>query len=274
MTMSDSAPVVLITGCSSGIGRATAQRFLDAGWRVWATSRDPTDVTDLADAGCRTAALDVTDEEAIDAVVERVVARDGRIDCLVNNAGFGQAGAVEEIPLDRLRAQFEVNTFGPIRLAQAVLPHMREAGRGRIVNVSSMLGRVSYPTRGAYAGSKHALEALTDALRAETAGFGVDVVLIEPGAVNTGFEERLHETESALDEAESYERLRRLVDRAQRRSERRGMAPERVAEAIYRAATVDRPKPRYVVGWDARLAILADRVIPARASDWLSRQLS
>jgi NAD(P)-dependent dehydrogenase (short-subunit alcohol dehydrogenase family) len=272
--MSDTAPVVLITGCSSGIGRATAERFRDARWRVWATARDPTDITDLAEAGCRTAALDVTDEDAIESVVERVLARDGRIDCLVNNAGFGQAGAVEEIPLDRLRTQFEVNTFGPIRLAQAVLPHMREAGRGRIVNVSSMLGRVSYPTRGAYAGSKHALEALSEALRAETAGFGVDVVLIEPGAVRTGFEDRLHETESGLEGGESYERLRRLVDRAQRLSERRGMAPGRVADAIYCAATVERPNARYVVGWDARLAILADRVIPARVGDWLYRRLS
>ena len=272
--MSDHSPVVLITGCSSGIGRATARRFLDAGWRVWATARDPTDITDLADAGCRTAALDVTDGPQIDAVVERVVARDGRIDCLVNNAGYGQAGAVEEIPVDELRAQFEVNVFGPVRLAQAVLPHMRGAGSGRIVNVSSLLGRVAYPTRGAYAGSKHALEALSESLRAETAGVGVDVVLIEPGAVRTGFEDRLHETESTLDEVAEYGRLRRLVDRAQRLSERRGMAPERVADVIHRAASVERPERRYVVGWDARLAILADRVVPARVTDWLYRRLA
>ncbi|QKY22014.1 SDR family oxidoreductase (plasmid) [Halolamina sp. CBA1230] len=270
----DHSPVVLITGCSSGIGRATARRFLDAGWRVWATARDPTDITDLADAGCRTAALDVTDGGQIDAVVERVVARDSRIDCLVNNAGYGQAGAVEEIPVDQLRAQFEVNVFGPVRLAQAVLPHMRGAGSGRIVNVSSLLGRVAYPTRGAYAGSKHALEALSESLRAETAGVGVDVVLIEPGAVRTGFEDRLHETESTLDEVAEYGRLRRLVDRAQRLSERRGMAPERVADEIYRAASVERPERRYVVGWDARLAILADRVVPARVTEWLYRRLA
>ena len=272
--MSRDTPVVLITGCSSGIGRATAERFCDAGWRVWATARDPTDVTDLADASCRTAALDVTDEGQIEAVVERAIARDSRIDCVVNNAGFGQAGAIEEIPLDRLRTQFEVNTFAPVALTQAVLPHMRAAGGGTVVNVSSLLGRVAYPTRGAYAGSKHALEALSEALRAEAAGFGVDAVLIEPGAVSTGFEDRLHETESGLDERGVYDRLRCLVDRAQRLSERTGMPPERVADTIYRAATAERPKRRYVVGWDARFAILADHVIPARLRDWLYRALA
>lgn len=267
-------PVVLITGCSSGIGRATAQRFLDAGWRVWATSREPTDITDLADAGCRTAALDVTDGSQIDSVVNRAVARDDRIDCLVNNAGFGQAGAIEEIPVDRLQAQFDVNVFGPARLIQTVLPHMRNAGGGTIVNVSSLMGRVTYPTRGAYAGSKHALEALSDTLRAEVGGFDIDVVLIEPGTVRTGFEDRLRETESALNERPSYARLRRVVDEAQRLAERRGMPPIQVADVIYRAATADTPKRRYVVGWDARLAILADRVVPTRLTDWLYRTLS
>ena len=275
MTMApETAPVVLVTGCSSGIGRATARRFRAAGWRVWATSRDPTDITDLADAGCRTAALDVTDGAQIERVVERAVERDGRIDCLVNNAGFGQAGAIEEVPVDRLRAQFDVNVFGPVRLVRAVLPQMRTAGGGTIVNVSSLVGRVTYPTRGAYAGSKHALEALSDTLRAEVGGFGVDVVLVEPGTVRTGFEDRLRETESVLDERPSYARLRQLIDGAQRLAERRGMPPIHVADVIYRAATADDPKRRYVVGWDARLAIVADRVIPTRLTDWLYRTLS
>lgn len=272
--MTDIAPVVIITGCSSGIGRATAERFLNEGWRVWATSRDPADVVSLADAGCRTAALDVTDGEQIETVVKHVIKRDDRIDCLVNNAGFGQAGAIEEIPIDLLRAQFEVNVFGPVRLAQAVLPHMRATGNGTIVNVSSLLGRVAYPTRGAYAGSKHALEALTEALRAETIGFGVDTVLVEPGAVRTGFEDRLQETTSALDEVAEYRRLHRLVDRAQRLAERWGIRPERVANVIYRAAATDTPNRRYVVGWDARFAIMFDRLVPARVTDWLYRLVS
>lgn len=270
----DTPPVVLVTGCSSGIGRATARRFMDGGWRTWATARDPDDVTDLARDGCRTAALDVTDSSQIDDVVDTVVERDGRIDCLVNNAGFGQAGAIEEVPPDRLERQFDVNVFGPVRLVQAVLPHMRAAESGTVVNVSSLLGRVVYPTRGAYAGSKHALEAVSDALRAEVAGVGVDIVLVEPGAVRTNFESRLRDSKTALDERPVYGRLRRFVDTAQWLAERTGLPPERVAAVIYRAAATDGPKDRYVVGWDARLAIVADRVVPTRATDWLYRVLS
>jgi NAD(P)-dependent dehydrogenase (short-subunit alcohol dehydrogenase family) len=267
------SPVVLITGCSSGIGRATARRFLAAGWRVWATSRDPDDVAELASEGCRTAALDVTDDEQVDHVVAAVVERDGRIDCLVNNAGFGQAGAVEEVPVDQLRAQFEVNVFGPVQLVQAVLPHMRAAESGTVVNVSSLLGRVVYPTRGAYAGSKHALEALSDALRMEVGGFGVDVVLVEPGAVRTGFDDRLRETRETVDDQPVYARLRRVVDTAQRLSERTAMSPDRVADVVFEAAAEAAPKSRYVVGLDARLAILADRLLPARATEWLYERL-
>ncbi|WP_232701954.1 SDR family oxidoreductase [Halobacterium wangiae] len=266
-------PVVLTTGCSSGIGRATARRFLAAGWRVWATSRNPADVAELARESCRTAALDVTDAEQVDRVVDAVVERDDRIDCLVNNAGFGQAGAVEEVPVDRLRAQFEVNVFGPVRLVQAVLPHMRAAESGAIVNVSSLLGRVVYPTSGAYAGSKHALEALSDALRMEVAGFGVDVVLVEPGAVRTGFDDRLRETQGSVHERPVYERLRRVVDVAQRLSERTAVSPDRVADVVYEAAVSTDPEARYVVGWDARVAVLADRLLPARATEWLYERL-
>ena len=201
MTMAPEAtPVVLVTGCSSGIGRATARRFLDADWRVWATARDPTDITELADAGCRTAALDVTDGAQIERVVERAVERDRRIDCIVNNAGFGQAGAIEEIPVGRLQAQFDVNVFGPVRLIQTVLPHMRNAGGGTVVNVSSLMGRVTYPTRGAYAGSKHALEALSDTLRAEVGVFDVDVGEFDHGSAGDPIEDRLRETEAVLDE--------------------------------------------------------------------------
>lgn len=269
----DSAGVALVTGCSSGIGRATVRRFLAGDWTVWATARNPGDVDDLARLGSRTAALDVTDEEQVTTVVDTVLERDGRIDCLVNNAGFGQAGAVEEVPVDRLRAQFDVNAFGPIRLAQAVLPHMRTAGGGTIVNVSSLLGRVSYPMRGAYAGSKHALEAMSDVLRAEVTGFDVDVVLVEPGSVRTGFDDRLRESRTNIDEQPVYGRLRRVVDAAQRLSARTGVPPDRVAAVVYEAAATDDPNSRYVVGWDARTAILVDRIVPSRVTDWLYGKL-
>lgn len=273
-TTASDRPVVVITGCSSGIGRATARRFLQGGWRVWATARDPTDLEALERAGCRTAALDVTDGDQVDAVVSRVVDRDGRVDCLVNNAGYGQAGAVEEVPIEKVHAQFDVNVYGPLRLARAVLPHMREHGGGTIVNVSSMLGRISYPGRGIYAGSKHALEAITDALRVEVRQFGVNVVLIEPGVVRTGFEERLDESRRGIEQRLAYSRLNAIVDLAQRASKAVGISPERVASVIYDATVTADPQARYVVGFDARLAIWADVIVPTSIMEWLYAKLA
>ncbi|ADB62708.1 short-chain dehydrogenase/reductase SDR (plasmid) [Haloterrigena turkmenica DSM 5511] len=264
--------VVLITGSLSGIGHATARAFRARGWRVWATSRDPADVADLEARGCRTAALDVTDGDQIRTVVDRLLAADGRIDCLVNNAGFGQAGAVEDVPDERVRAQFDVNVYGPLRLVRAVLPHMRAQRSGTIVNVSSIMGRVSYPTRGVYAGSKHALEGITDALRNEVAGFGVDVVLVEPGAVDTGFDDRLRRTDESIDRTAAYERAYAAIDRAQRRAGRFATDPADVADVIATAATATDPDHRYVVGLDARLVLLS-RHLPTRLTDWLTRRL-
>jgi len=174
------AKTVLITGCSSGIGRATALAFLDEEWSVWATARDEDDVADLADEGCRTAELDVTNARDCERVVERVLDTEGRIDCLVNNAGYGQFGPLENVSLEELHAQFDVNVYGPHRLVREALPHMRERGDGTIVNVSSVSGRIATPGNGAYSGSKFALEAMSDALRAEVDDFGVDVVVVEP----------------------------------------------------------------------------------------------
>jgi NAD(P)-dependent dehydrogenase (short-subunit alcohol dehydrogenase family) len=265
--------VALVTGCSSGIGRATAVAFDVAGWRVWATARDPADVEALAARGCRTAALDVTDAGAVTAVVEEVVETDGRIDCLVNNAGYGQAGVVEDVPHDRVLAQFDVNVFGCLRLIRAVLPRMREQGSGTIVNVSSVLGRVAYPTRGIYAGSKHAIEGVTDALRVEVAGLGIDAVVVEPGAVRTAFDERLFETEAAIDRSPAYARAYDRIGRAQRLASRFGSSPDDVARVVVRAATADRPRARYVVGFDARL-VLWSRYLPTRLTDWLARWLT
>lgn len=266
-------PVVLITGCSSGIGRATAKVFLANGWRVWATARDPSDITGLDRAGCRTAALDVTEDEQVDRVATRLLDRDGRIDCLVNNAGFGQAGAIEEIPLERFRAQFDVNVFGPLRLIKKLLPQMRRQETGTIVNVSSVLGRLSYPMRGAYAGSKHALEAISDALRREVSGAGVDVVLVEPGTVRTQFDRKMRERNGSLAREAEYARLRRFLDAVQNGFQWQAIPPERVGAVIYRAAEARSPKARYTIGRDAKLLFLLDRVIPTRLVDLLFRLL-
>ena len=187
--MSDSARSVLITGCSSGIGHETASRLAAAGWTVYATARRPDSIADLADAGCRTLALDVTEESSMAAAVGQVEDEAGHVGALVNNAGYSQSGAIETLPMERLRAQFETNVFGLVRMCQLVLPGMRRAGAGRIVNISSMGGKLVFPGGGAYHGSKHAVEAISDALRYEVAGFGVQVVVIEPGLITTRFGE-------------------------------------------------------------------------------------
>src|SRR5215207_4048836 len=179
---------VIITGCSSGIGEATASRLAKSGWTVYATARKVEALEALAREGCRVLALDVTSERSMTAAVEAVIAESGRIDGLVNNAGYSQSGAAETLDLDDVRRQFETNVFGLVRLCQLVLPAMREQRAGRIVNISSMGGRLVFPGGGAYHATKYAVEALSDALRFEVAGFGVKVVIVEPGLITTNFD--------------------------------------------------------------------------------------
>jgi len=176
---------VLITGCSSGIGRAAALSLHQAGFTVYATARRTEALTDLSDRGLRTLALDVTDEESMTTAVAAVEADAGAVAVVINNAGFGLYGPVEQLPMAEIRRQFETNFFGLVRLTQLVLPGMRRQGRGRILNVSSMGGRITLPGGAFYHASKYAVEALSDALRMEVAQFGIDVVLIEPGPVKT-----------------------------------------------------------------------------------------
>jgi NAD(P)-dependent dehydrogenase (short-subunit alcohol dehydrogenase family) len=261
---------VLITGCSSGIGRATALAFLDEEWEVYATARNPADIETLGDRGCDISTLDVTDEDDIDRVVSRIVDEHGRIDCLVNNAGYAQFGPVEDVPTDRVHAQFDVNVYGPHRLTRAVLPHMRDQEDGTIVNVSSVAGRLSFPGGGVYCGSKFALEAMSDALRAEVQGLGVDVVLVEPGPVDTQFDQRaVEEVENGLDRSAAYESMYDAYDDMQ--AVGGGVweeSPERVADDIVNAASATKPAARYPVGTVARVAVLG-RFVPDSLRDRL-----
>jgi len=259
---------VLITGCSSGIGAATARAFLDAGWCVYATSRDPDDIAALAEAGAHTAALDVTDGNEIDQVVARVADEAGRIDCLVNNAGYGQFGAVEDVSVGRLHDQFDVNVYGPHRLVRAVLPHMRERSSGTIVTVSSVLGRVSVPAAGPYCASKVAVEALHDALRAEVAPLGIGVVLVQPGPVDTAFSDRVGDEAGELDRTAAYHLWYRALDDASLAGGAGpgAVLPERVARSILDAASSVDPPARDPVGVAARLGLLA-RFLPDRWRD-------
>ncbi|MEF8789719.1 MAG: SDR family oxidoreductase [Haloarculaceae archaeon] len=260
---------VLITGCSSGVGRATAEAFLEDDWAVYATARNPADIETLGERdGCDLNTLDVTDAEDVDRVVSRMVERDGRIDALVNNAGYGQHGPLEDVTDELLHRQFDVNVFGPHRLARAVLPHMREAGDGTIVNVSSVAGRVAAPGMGAYAGSKHAIEGMSDALRAEVEPFGLDVVVVQPGPVETSFRDRVEEELAAGDRTAAYESIYEFQEDADLIGGEGPFAvpPEAVAEVVLEAAVSPDPQARYPVGSFAKLSLNA-RFLPDALRD-------
>lgn len=265
---------VLITGCSSGIGEATAARLVRAGWDVYATARRPETLSALGDAGCTTLALDVTDESSMTTAVAAVLDGAGRIDALVNNAGYSQSGALESIDVDDVRRQFETNVFGLIRLTQLVLPTMREQRSGRIVNIGSMGGKLTFPGGGAYHASKYAVEALSDALRFEVAGFGIGVVLVEPGLITTKFDEKVA---AGMPELEGpYAEFNEAVLKSTTEvyvgpMAKLGGPPEAVAKTIEKALTKKHPKPRYLVTPSAYGAIATRRMMPDRAWDLAMR---
>ena len=274
---------VLITGCSSGIGRATALAFLEEDWAVYATARNPADIETLGEKGCRIATLDVTDPDDVDRVVDRIVDKEGHLSCLVNNAGYGQLGPVEDVSTGKVHRQFDVNLYGPHRLLRAALPHMRAQEAGTVVNVSSAAGRLSFPGGGIYAGSKFALEAMSDALRNEVDEYGIDVVLVEPGPVETSFTDRAEaevygdadaDDIPGLDRSGAYESFYELfADTTLVGGGGLGaITPERVAEDIVDAASSTKPKARYRPGTAARVAALA-RFLPSRWLDASYRYL-
>jgi short-subunit dehydrogenase len=262
---------VLITGASSGIGAATADRLARAGHTVYATARKTEALAGLAETGAQLRPLDVTDEASMGAVVEEIVATHGRVGALVNNAGYGAYGAIEDVNVDAVRDQFETNVFGLARLTQLALPSMRAARRGRIVNVSSMGGRVTFPFGGYYHASKYAVEALSDALRMEVAPFGVRVALVEPGLITTNFgATATHNLGTATRTGSPYQEASDAVRKAVARgyaNRRMTAGPDRVAARIERALTARRPRTRYVVTPAARALITVGKVTPGRVWD-------
>ncbi len=261
----------LVTGGSSGIGAATARRLATLGFTVYAAARRVERMQELLSDGIRVLALDVTDEASMVAAVEQVMAETGRIDVLVNNAGYGAYGALEDVPLDEARRQFEVNVFGAARLTQLVLPHMRNQRSGTIVNITSMGGKIHTPMGGWYHGTKFALEAISDCLRMEVKPFGINVVIIEPGGIATEWGAIAADglrTASAhrAYAAQAQAMARALSDPA---SARRNSAPTVVANAIGRAVTASRPRTRYAIGFGAKPLIALRRMLPDRAFDAL-----
>ena len=266
---------VLITGCSSGIGWATAERLADVGWKVYATARNVEKIAPLEQHGCELLPLDVTDEDSMRSAVDEVERREGAVGVLVNNAGYSQSGAVESVPMEKVRRQFETNVLGLARMCQLVLPGMRRQGYGRIVNVSSMGGKLTFPGGGYYHASKHAVEAISDALRFEVEGFGIGVSVVEPGLIRTGFADAA--VGSMGSEDGPYAGFDEGVARATTENyeqgpiARLGGGPETVAEAIEEAISSRSPRSRYAVTPSAHLFLWLRHLLPDRAWDAVLR---
>jgi NAD(P)-dependent dehydrogenase (short-subunit alcohol dehydrogenase family) len=235
--------VVLVTGASSGIGAAIAKRLAETGYAVFGTSRRAGAASPCA--GVRMLVMDVCSEESISAAVDEVITSGGRLDVLVNNAGFGLAGAIEETSADDMRRQLETNLLGSLRVCQAVLPIMRKQGSGKIIQISSLAGRIGIPFQGAYCTSKFAIEGLTEALSMEVKPFGIDVVLIEPGDTKTNFTASREWTSAAKTSPVYAEHARHAIA-VMEKSEQAGPPADKVAQVVARAISDKKPKLRYV----------------------------
>lgn len=265
--------VALVTGASSGIGEATALKLKALGYTVYAAARRVERMHPLAQAGLHVLPLDVTDDASMQACVQDILARSGRIDVLVNNAGYGSYGAVEDVPSDEARAQFEVNVFGAVRLIQLVLPQMRAQRSGTIINITSMGGKMHTPLGAWYHGTKFALEAISDCLRLEVQPFGIDVVVIEPGGIKTEWADiaaqKVVETSGRGPYAPQAQAMARsMVGQTSRKYQ---SPPQVIADTIARAVSARRPKTRYAVGFGAKPLIFLRRLLSDRAFDGLMR---
>ena len=261
----------LVTGASSGIGEITARRLHEQGYTVYGTARRVERMAGLEADGVRVFGMDVTDDASMVAGVERIIAETGRIDLLVNNAGYGSYGAVEDVPMDEARYQFEVNVFGLARLTQLVTPHMRAQRSGRIVNVSSIGGKGSEPLGGWYHAAKFAVEGLSDALRMELRPHGIDVVVIEPGAIRTEWGQIATDTLLKASGSGAYAEQAEQLATFHQSAAGLAVEPDVIADAIVTAATARRPKTRYAAPRNAQVLLFATRFLPDRAMDTIIR---
>jgi NAD(P)-dependent dehydrogenase (short-subunit alcohol dehydrogenase family) len=266
----------LVTGASSGIGEATARKLRDLGYTVYGAGRRTDRLERLVAAGIHPLTMDITDDESVSSGVKTIIAATGGIDVLVNNAGYGSYGALEDVPLTEARRQFEVNVFGAARLTQLVLPHMRAQRSGTIVNVTSMGGKIYTPMGGWYHSTKFALEALSDCLRLEAGPFGVRVVVVEPGGIRTEWAgvaaDNLKKSSTTGAYARQADAMVAML--GSETVNRRSSPPSVVADAIGRAVTARRPKTRYVTGFGARPLLLMRHILPDRAFDALIARVS
>ncbi|MBE0651419.1 MAG: oxidoreductase [Bacteroidales bacterium] len=268
--------VALITGASSGIGMETAYKLHENGYIVYGAARRTERMKDLEKKGIHVVALDVTDDKSMISCVNQIIEKEGRIDVLVNNAGYGSYGAIEDVPLDEARRQFEVNIFGLARLTQLVLPQMRKNHYGKIVNISSMGGKVYTKFGGWYHATKHALEGFSDSLRLETKGFGIDVVVVEPGGIKTEWGQiavdNLKKTSGSGPYASS---ANKSADNMEKLYANNQLSDAKViAEVIYKSVTARRPRIRYAKGYMAKPAIFMRKWFGDRFFDMVISRMS
>ncbi|WP_242123847.1 oxidoreductase [Sphingobium sp. Sx8-8] len=266
--------VALVTGASSGIGEATVLKLQALGYTVYGAARRVDRMQHLAQSGIRVLEMDVTDDASMQAGIDAIIGEAGRIDVLVNNAGYGSYGAIEDVPMEEGRAQFDVNVFGAVRLIQLALPHMRAQRSGTIVNITSMGGKIHTPLGAWYHGTKFALEAMSDCLRMEVQPFGIDVVVIEPGGIRTEWAgiaaDKLRATSGHGPYAPQANAM--AVSMVGEASVKRQSPPQLIADTIGKAVTARKPKTRYAVGFGAKPMIFLRGLLSDRAFDGLMRQ--
>jgi short-subunit dehydrogenase len=262
--------VVLITGASSGMGKTTAQLLLQKGYTVYGTARRVEKMNDLKQAGANILQMDVSDEVSIVKGIDEIIQTEGKIDVLVNNAGFGSYGAIEEVPMADARYQLEVNVFGAMRLAQLVIPYMKKQKSGKIVNISSIGGKFAAPFGGWYHASKFALEALSDSLRMEVKQFGIDVIVIEPGGIDSEWGDIAMGNALKVTKDEAYKKIVQNVQKAldsAKKMKNKNAKPEIIADLIYKAITANKPKTRYSGGFLAGITLFMRKILTDKQMD-------
>lgn len=264
--------IVLITGASAGIGKETAKLLLQKGYVVYGAARRLENMQDIAQLGVHILPLDITQEASVQTCIETIVAEQGRIDILVNNAGYGSYGAIEDVPIDEAKRQFEVNVFGLARITQLVLPYMRKQSFGYIINISSVAGKTYSPLGGWYHASKHALEGLSDCLRFEVAPFGIKVVIIEPGIIQTEWGnialESAVQTSGKTNYAPYVIGMQKLFSSIKNPSH-----PQVIAKVIVRAISTKNPKTRYAAGAHAKPLLFLKKLITDKMYDSVMRKM-
>lgn len=269
-----SIKVALVTGASSGIGEATALKLQAQGFTTYAAARRVQRMEHLTKSGIRPIAMDVTDEASMQAGVKQIIAEQGRIDVLVNNAGYGSYGALEDVPLSEAQNQFDVNVFGAARLIQLVLPYMRQQHSGTIVNITSMGGKIYTPLGSWYHATKFALEAISDCLRMEVKPFGINVVVIEPGGIRSEWSGIAAEKVRAVSSTGPYAPQGNAVANSlsSESTQQRSSPPELIADTIAKSVTARNPRTRYAVGFGAKPMIFLHGVLPNRWFDAFIRR--